>query len=67
MTAILLSISGGYDLFCIENGGNASCKSCANAPNEKIIMSLNEVQEVWEEKKRRQIGGMYYSNPSFSG
>lgn len=30
-------------------------------------MSLNEVQAVWVEKKRRQIGGMYYSILSFTG
>lgn len=51
---------------CFGDGGNTSCKSGANVANEKIIMSLNEVQAVWVEKKRRQIGGMYYSNPSFS-
>lgn len=56
-----------FDLFCIEEDGNASCKLWATAADEKIMMSLNEVQAVWVEKKRWQIGGMYYSNPSFTG
>lgn len=42
-------------------------KSREAVPNEKTIMSPNEVQTIRVEMKRRKIGGMYYSNPSFTG
>lgn len=53
--------------FALERAAKASCKSRETTANEKIILSLNEVQSVWVERKKRQIGGMYYSNPSFTG
>lgn len=67
LTLILLSISGSLTCFALERAAKASCKSREATANEKIITPLNEVQSVWAEKKKRQIGGMYYSNPSFTG
>lgn len=64
MKAILLAIPGSLTCFALERVVmlHVNCST-----KEKIIMSLNEVQAVRLEKKRRQIGGIYNLNPSFTG